>query len=156
MKKIVGLALILIVLQLSGTRSQAQPFTPTTCPTNFTCSVTASGTRPLTGTATDGHATSIIGVISFDASSNITGFFAVNSNGTVASFNLTGATCVSGTGGTLGSIDFTPAAGHPLVFDFVTSTASTGTGLLVADGTPNATNGASVLVGKCINSPASS
>jgi len=157
MKKLVGFALILILLQLSGTRSQATVSNPTTCPTNFTCSLTAAGTRPLTGTATDGHAISIIGVISFDASSNITGFFAINANGTVTSFNLTGATCTSGTGDGLGSINFTAATGRPLVFDFVTYVGSgSNPALLVADATAVTTNGADVLIGKCLASPTES
>jgi len=157
MKKIVGLALILILLQLSGTRTRAALSNPTACPTNFTCSITATGTRPLTGSATDGHAISIIGVISFDASSNVSGFFAINTNGTVSSANLAGATCTSGTGDGLGSIDFTPQTGRPLVFDFVTYvTSSGGTGLLVADATPVTTHGADVLVGKCLASPSQS
>lgn len=156
MKTLLGLASILVLLQVSGARLHAQPSNPTTCPTNLTCSVTAAGTRPLTGTATDGHAISIIGVISFDASSNITGFFAINSNGTVSSFSLAGATCTSGTGDGLGSINFTAAANHPLVFDFVTYvTSGGGTGLLVADATPVTTNGADVLIGKCLPSPLS-
>jgi hypothetical protein len=157
MKKLLGLALIIVLLQLSGTRSRAALLNPTACPTNFTCSITASGTRPLTGTATDGHAISIIGTISFDASSNVSGFFAINSNGTLSTANLAGATCTSGTGDGLGSIDFTPQTGHTLVFDFVTFVTSTGdTGLLVADATPVTTNGADVLVGKCLPAPTKS
>jgi len=157
MKKLLGFALILVLLQLSGTRSRADLANPTTCPTNFTCSLTAAGTRPLTGTATDGHAISIIGVLTFDASSNVSGFLAINANGTVSSFNLSGATCTSGTGDGLGSINFTPSTGRPLVFDFVTYVASgNGTGLLVADATAVTTSGADVLIGKCLASPASS
>ena len=156
MKKLLGLALILTLLALSDSRLRALPANPTTCPANLTCSLTAAGTRPLTGSTTDGHAISIIGVLSFDASSNLSGFLAINSNGTVSSFSVSGATCTSGTGDGLGSINFTPSTGRPLVFDFVTYIASGGsTALLVADATAVTTNGADVLIGKCLPAPLS-
>ncbi|GEM_PF-2496723 len=151
MKKLFGITLLALLLGLSGARSGfSASFTPTTCPTNYSCSVTAAGSRPLTGHANDGHPSSIVGVLSFDASSNLSGFLAINNNGTVSTFDLTGATCVSGTGGNLGQIDFTTAAGHPLVFDFVTyATGVGGGGMLIADATPNSTNGTEVAIGDC-------
>ena len=157
MKRILGTSAVVIamLLSFSGTSLHAIVFTPTTCPTNYTCSLTASGTRPLSGATNDGHPSSIVGVLSFDASSTVSGFLSINSNGTLSSFSLSGATCVSGTGGTLGQIDFTTSAGHALVFDFVTYAAFGGTGLLVADATPNAINGSAVLIGNCINAPSS-
>lgn len=151
MKKLSGITLLALLLGLSGTGSGlSAAFTPTTCPTNYSCSVTAAGTRPLTGQANDGHPSSIIGVLSFDATSKLSGFLAINNNGTVSTFDLSGATCVSGTGGNLGQIDFTTATGHPLVFDFVTyATGVGGDGMLIADATPNATNGTEVVIGDC-------
>jgi hypothetical protein len=114
--------------------------------------MTAAGTRPLTGTATDGHPSSIIGVLSFDSSSNVSGFLAFNANGTVANATFSGATCVSGTGGNLGQIDFTTKTSRNLVLDFVTYVTDGGTALLITDATPNP-NGTEALIGDCKPAP---
>src|SRR5581483_9570337 len=106
MKKVLVIAVALALLQLRGITSNAATFTPTTCPTNYSCSLVASGTHPLVGSPNDGHPSSFIGVVTFDASSKVSGFLAINVNGKTSSFDASGATCVSGTGGQLGQIDF--------------------------------------------------
>ena len=151
MKRLSVIAIVVtLLLQLSGGSVHAiAALTPTFCPKRYSFALTASGTRPLVGTATDGHPSSIIGTISFDEHSDISGVLAINSNGAVSELNVTGATCVSGTDGALGTIDFTTSTGHPLVFDFVSYVSPGGLSLLFADATPSATNSTTVLIGTC-------
>jgi len=153
-RRILGAGLVIaMMLQYSGANLQAALPPPTTCPTNFTCSLTASGTRPLLGKSDDGNPSSYLGVLTFDASGHITGFLSIDNNGTVSRNDVAGATCTSGTGDQFGKLDFSTPAGHPLIFSFLTYATPTGTGLLFADATPSDANDTTVLVGNCINAP---
>lgn len=106
---------------------------PTTCPTNYTCSYQSSSTHALLGNAQDGQPESRVGFLTFDGTGNWSGVLSGSLNGTVVANTAVSGTCVSGSGTTLGTINFNAGlGGKPASFAFVTAPDGAHTDMLIA------------------------
>ncbi|HLH77767.1 MAG TPA: hypothetical protein VKV28_13275 [Candidatus Binataceae bacterium] len=159
MKKLLGaLACLALLVPLSGGLAQGQSSpSPTVCPVNYQCSLLVTGNFPLEGQPTDGHPSSIVGFLSFDANSNITGIVSINENGhTATNISLTGdnAKCTSGSATTLGTLTATvtlpnTSTTFTLTYDFVTATTTAGQELMLSGETTTSPADTPVSVGIC-------
>ncbi len=152
MKTVCGFLSLLIALAFAeAVHAQSSP--ATTCPTDYICSLAATGASPLVGEATDGQPTSVLGFLSFDESGNITGSLEINHNGTVVTDTSITAACTSGTATTPATITATTSRGQ-LVIDFVASQLGSGLALLLSNHTQDSANDTPVTLGVCYPSAA--
>jgi hypothetical protein len=142
--------LILLVSFCQTVDAAGPPFTPTTCPEDYTCSLQGTGVRSLSGVVSDGRPASLLGFLTFDSSGKVSGLSEINADGIVSTITASHGKCVSGTGGNLGTISLTISSGQSFSLDFVTYVSGTSTSLLLADATSASGSPAEVLIAKCI------
>jgi len=107
--------------------------TPTTCPTNYTCSYQSSSTHALLGNSQDGDPESRVGFLIFDGAGNWSGVLSGSLNGTVVTNKAVSGTCVSGSETTLGMLNFNAGlGGKPASSSFVTAPNGSHIDLLLA------------------------